>query len=111
MSQMNDLEDLFYHFNDEVAVRQLREDLLKFGIGLQVHRRFSSHKINIFPTRRYDIQNHKGIWEIELELTCFIGQMDSSKIMWPLLTQEEFEQWNSEQWEPWLRFQQKRNPK
>jgi hypothetical protein len=103
---MMNMEDLFYHFNDEVAVRALREALLKFGYGLKVSRRISSHKIYAFPTqRRYDLKTHKGIWEIDFDLTCFIGQVSLDKLLQDILLQEEFEQWNREQWEDWFPIQ------
>ena len=61
-----DLEDLFYRYQDKAAL-ELREALLKFGIGLSIGRRIRSDAIKAFPTKRYNLKTHKGIWEIDLD--------------------------------------------
>ena len=96
------IEDLNYQFREKAELR-LREALLQFGIGLKVSNRISSDKIFAFPTRRYNLETHKGIWEIDLELSCFISQLNISELLREhLLNQEEFEEWNRQEWEPWL---------
>jgi len=91
-----------YHWNERVEMR-LREALIPFGIGIHIKHCFALDIINAFPTRRYNVETHKGIWEIDLELCCKIGKADVTELLRDhLLTPSEFEEWNRREWEPWL---------